>query len=271
MIAGLGIVCKRRLPGFMHETILFEPSTGIRCRRVMCGEKDNQEVVCCRVTILIKCRGASANRDRSTISESLGLLFSVALKPPSVGSGGGSGLDTSSGDHWFWADSGPDPEGGGIFGAMDVTKPSEFIRFGAMDVTKPYKRKRFGGRFADAAGRGLLETAPSGRKVVVAARRSRSPRPRRRRCGAGGGCCRPLHGPGNGCGYLRCGCRYLGCGCRYNPGCLGDFGNGWHYLVCSNGYGLNQWFFPEPSSISTYVQPRRSIVRPLRNPQRTFC
>ncbi len=25
------------------------------------------------------------------------------------------------------------------FGAMDVTKPHEFIGFGAMDVTKPYK------------------------------------------------------------------------------------------------------------------------------------
>jgi hypothetical protein len=30
------------------------------------------------------------------------------------------------------------------FGAMDVTKPYEFIGFGAMDVTKPYKFIRFG-------------------------------------------------------------------------------------------------------------------------------
>ena len=29
-------------------------------------------------------------------------------------------------------------------GAMDVTKPCEFIRFGAMDVTKPYEFIVFG-------------------------------------------------------------------------------------------------------------------------------
>ena len=68
MIAGLGIVCKRRLPGFMHETILFEPSTGIMCRRVMSGEKDSQEVVCCSVSILIKCRGASECSGRCLVN-----------------------------------------------------------------------------------------------------------------------------------------------------------------------------------------------------------
>ncbi len=33
------------------------------------------------------------------------------------------------------------------FGAMDVTKPYEFIGFGAMDVTKPYKSFMFVVRF----------------------------------------------------------------------------------------------------------------------------
>ncbi len=31
-----------------------------------------------------------------------------------------------------------------MFGALDVTKPYEFIRFGALDVTKPYEFIGFG-------------------------------------------------------------------------------------------------------------------------------
>jgi hypothetical protein len=38
------------------------------------------------------------------------------------------------------------------FGAMDVTKPCEFIGFGAMDVTKPYEFIGFGTAGEDGYG-----------------------------------------------------------------------------------------------------------------------
>ncbi len=46
------------------------------------------------------------------------------------------------------------------FGAMDATKPYEFIGFGAMDATKPYEFIGFGGFYVVVSG-------PSGRPKPI--------------------------------------------------------------------------------------------------------